>query len=159
MIVSISLACIGLLLVYLEFFLPGGIMGVGGGVLLIASIVVLLLNDPGSFALIVFIAALITALLFTIKFALSRVRSSGKKGTMYLDSDQTGYTASFYDKELIGKIGIAESDLKPSGHVKLDDTSYQAVSKGGYINKGIHVQVIGGEGARLIVKQIHEEGV
>ncbi|PIS00911.1 MAG: serine protease [Chlamydiae bacterium CG10_big_fil_rev_8_21_14_0_10_35_9] len=157
MSIAILLAVIGLLLIYFEFFLPGGIMGVAGGVLLISSIVILLLNDPGSLVLIIFIASLIIALLITIKIALWRVRSTGKKGTIFLDSDQTGYFASFYDKELVGKLGIAESDLKPSGHVKIDDTSYQAVSKGRYINKGSTIQVIGGEGSRLIVKQIEEE--
>ncbi|MGD2169680.1 MAG: NfeD family protein [Chlamydiota bacterium] len=159
MSIAILLAVVGLLLIYFEFFLPGGIMGVAGGILLISSIVILLLNDPGSFVLVIFIASLITALLVTIKIALWRVRSTGKKGTIFLDSDQTGYFASFYDKELIGKLGIAESDLKPSGHVKVDDASYQAVSKGRYINKGSTVQVIGGEGSRLIVKQIQEEEV
>ena len=45
-------------------------------------------------------------------------------------------------KELIGKIGIAFTDLRPSGKVEIDDETYDAKSEIGFIEKGQKVKVI-----------------
>ena len=50
-------------------------------------------------------------------------------------------------------MGTAESDLKPSGHVMVEGKREQAVSQGTYIKKGEKIKVVGGEGARLIVRK------
>jgi len=154
MIIPSLLALFGLILIYIEFFIPGGIMGFIGGLLLVSSIIVVLISDYGAMPLVLFITVSLVALIITIKLALWHVR---KSGSIFLDSDQKGYTASFYDKDLIGELGTVESDLKPSGYVSVNGKSYQAVSKGNYINKGVKVQVLGGEGARLIVKEVTKE--
>ena len=61
------------------------------------------------------------------------------------------------DKDLVGKEGVVSSDLKPSGHILVEDNYYQAVSKTGYIEKGRNIKVIGGQGARLICKEVKGE--
>ena len=45
-------------------------------------------------------------------------------------------------KELIGKTGIASTNLRPSGKVDIDDESYDAKSEIGFIEKGQKVKVI-----------------
>jgi len=157
MIAAIIIALFGLILIYIEFFIPGGIMGLIGGLLLVGSVVVILISDLGSLPLIFFIAVVFAALISVIKLALWQVRKTGKKGTVFLESDQEGFTASFYDKNLIGSLGKAESDLRPSGYVSIEGQSYQAISKGSFISKGSDIQVLGGEGSRLIVKEITKE--
>lgn len=152
MIISIILAIAGLFLIFLEFFLPGAIMGIGGGILLIASVVVFLLNGPSVLSFAFFLIILAAALTAVIRFAMHRVKATAKKGTIYLESDQEGYQASSYRKELIGKHGIAATDLKPSGHIYLDNHYMQATARGGYIEKGQEIEIVGGEGSHLIVK-------
>jgi membrane-bound ClpP family serine protease len=157
MILPIILALFGLILIYIEFFIPGGIMGLFGGLLVIASIIVVLISDLNIIPLVLFIIITFTLLIVTVKIALFQVKKTGKKGTIFLESDQKGYFASKYEKDLIGRYGIAGSDLKPSGYVIINDRSYQAVSKGKYITKGKNIQVLAGEGARLIVKEKTKE--
>ncbi len=157
MIAAIIAAFFGLILIYIEFFIPGGIMGLIGGLLLAGSVVIILISDLGALPLLFFIAAVFAALIAVIKLALWQVRRTGKKGTVFLESDQAGFTASFYDKNLIGSLGKAESDLRPAGYVSIDGKSYQAISKGNFISKGSDIQVLGGEGARLIVKEKTKE--
>ena len=45
-------------------------------------------------------------------------------------------------RELIGKTGIAESVLRPSGKVLIEDEIYDAVSEYGFINKNEKVIVL-----------------
>lgn len=70
-----------------------------------------------------------------------------------LTSDQQGFQASTYDTDLIGKEGMAFSDLKPSGHIMVEERLVQALSETGYIVKGIPIVIVGGKGANFIVKQ------
>lgn len=152
--IVIILALTGFLLIFLEFFLPGAIMGIGGALLLIASITILLLNQPSAIFFGLYFLSLIAILFILIRFALRRVKATSKKGTLYLANDQGGFQASFFQKEMIGRKGIAATDLKPSGHIYLNNQSLQATANGTYIEKGSPIEVIGGEGSRLIVKLI-----
>ena len=43
---------------------------------------------------------------------------------------------------MIGKTGIASTDLRPSGKVDIDDETYDAKSEIGFIDKGGKVKVI-----------------
>ncbi len=148
-----ALGLAGLILIFLEFFLPGAIMAVGGSVLLLASLFMFHLKGPVGIAPFFFyFAALGTSVYFVVRLAIWAVKKTGKKGTVYLKADQEGFQASLYPKELIGKIGVAATDLKPSGHIWVEDRAIQALSKDGYIEKGAPVQILGGQGSHLIVK-------
>lgn len=52
---------------------------------------------------------------------------------------------------LIGAHGIAQTILRPSGKVKIENGYYDAVAKIGYIEKGEAIKVSGYENAQLIV--------
>ena len=149
MIISIGLGCIGLLLIYFEFFVPGGILGILGGILMIVSIALFIWEQPQIYWIFIYVLALIVLLIFTIRFALWKLK---QKPSMYASDDQSGYLASKYDKELIGKIGKALTDLKPSGYIEVEGCQYQAVSESSYIKKGESIKIIGGEGARYKVR-------
>ena len=154
MIVAIVCAVLGLLLIYLEFFLPGAVLGIGGGVMLIASIFLFLASGPKVFFLLTYIFALIFLVFLVIKLALRSIRKTKSNNTFFLDDHQEGYVASEHLKQLYGKTAEAASDLKPSGYIDVDKEYYQAVSIAGYIKKGDKVQIIGGEGSSLKVKKI-----
>ena len=157
MILAIVLAIAGLVLIHFEFFLPGGIMGVIGGLLLVSGVVAFLFAESRPVALILFIISSLVLLYANIKLALYFIRKTGKKGYVFLDSDQEGYQASAFQKQLIGKRGTALSDLKPSGHICVEGKYLQATSGTGYVDKGACVEVVSGQGAHLIVKEIKKE--
>jgi membrane-bound serine protease (ClpP class) len=104
-------------------------------------------------AFFIFLPVVVVSLVLVIRLALWGITKTGQKNTIMLEDDQTGFVASSFDKELIGKEGVADTDLKPSGKILLEDKEYQAVSEMGYINKGTPVKVLRGEGAHLIVKE------
>lgn len=153
MTIAIILSLAGLFLIFLEFFLPGIVMGTAGSVLLVGSIVFLFLEDLSPLYIALYLVILFALLIGVIRFALYQVKRTGKKGTIYLQSDQEGFQASHYKKELIGKKGVAASDLKPSGFITINERNYQAVSKAGYIEQGAPIEIIGGQGACYIVKK------
>jgi membrane-bound serine protease (ClpP class) len=149
------LAIAGLVFIFLEFFLPGFIMGVCGTLMLLASLWLFYFQTAQIFLLTAYAAGIGLALWITIRWALSRV----KKGRILHTSDQEGFLACSYSKEAIGKIAIATSDLKPSGYIEIDGRIFAALSKLGYIDKGTTVRIIGGQGAHLIVSEekIHHD--
>jgi membrane-bound ClpP family serine protease len=153
---SLILALLGYLLIYLEFFLPGAVMGTAGGLLLFVSLFVFILQKPITIFLVLFAVALLAVTYLVIKLALMHVKSTRKNNTVYLDSDQMGFVASSFSKELIGKTGVSSTDLNPSGYIHISEKFIQAVSKSGYIDKNKKIKVIAGEGARLIVKELQE---
>lgn len=145
------LAFSGLLLIFLEFFLPGAVMAIGGGILLIASLVFFHMENSGLLAFFVYLAVLSLLVCIVIRSALFRIKATVKKGTICLEGDQEGFLASSYPQELIGKEGLADTDLKPSGHVLIDGKRFHAISKDGYIDKATPIKILGGSGSHLIV--------
>ncbi|MCC5831806.1 MAG: hypothetical protein JJU12_02040 [Chlamydiales bacterium] len=145
------LLALGLLMIFFEFFLPGGIIGTAGGLLVLLSIIFFGLQAKTALPVLLFTLFALFMVGVLIAFAIWRIKR-GKMSGIFLNSEQSGYIASEFAKELIGEEGEALSDLKPSGHVLVNKKRYQAVSKMGYVNKGSKIKVVGGEGAHLIVK-------
>jgi membrane-bound ClpP family serine protease len=150
MIVAIGLGILGLILIYFEFFVPGGILGVLGGVFILAGISLSIWEQRHMYWVFLYVLALVFLLVFTIRFALWKLK---QKPSFYASDDQEGYLASKFDRELIGKEGKTITNLKPSGHIEVDGVQYQAVSESSYIKKGESVKIVGGEGARYKVRK------
>ncbi|MHC4985054.1 MAG: NfeD family protein [Planctomycetota bacterium] len=60
-------------------------------------------------------------------------------------------------EHMIGKIGTAETMLRPSGAVRVDGRRVVGLSETGIINKGRAVKVIGSAGVNLIVRAATED--
>ena len=68
-------------------------------------------------------------------------------------SKEEGFTSNFNPREIVGKIGITYTVLRPSGKIEIDDTIYDAYTRGNYIEEGIKIKVISDEGTSLKVKE------
>jgi len=149
---TIGLLLIGLLLIYLEFYLPGGIPGTFGAILLISSMFTFYFEFQSiSWS----VAYLISTLLFTAMtcmLAIRNIRKTGKNNTMYLADDQRGYVASSFNKDVVGLIGVVITPLRLSGHIEIEGIQYQALAKNQFIEKGKKVKVVGGRGSYLLVQ-------
>lgn len=147
----VLLALLGLALIYMEFFLPGGILAVIGSISLLASIILCFIHTSAFWA-ILYILFLILAVIFICNFALWKMRKSKIKDRFYLEKDQEGFLAASFDQRLIGKAGTVFTELKPAGHILIEGIQYQALSAAGFLSKGETVEVIGGQGSHLIVR-------
>ena len=144
------LGAVGLLLIFLEFFLPGAVMAVGGGLLLLASLYFFHMENPSALLFFAYLIGLAGLVYGVIRLAMWSVKKKIRSA-----ADQEGFTAVSYPIEMIGKIGSAVTDLRPSGHIVIDGKSFQAVAKTGYINKNCPVEVLSGEGSHLIVNEVN----
>lgn len=142
-----ALALVGLFLIYMEFFLPGAIMAIGGSLLLLGSVCMFYLIKPNPLLLVLYLIVLAAAVYTLVRFAQWRIRSVGKKG-LFVSSQQI----SIVPKEMVGRFAKASTDLKPSGQICIDNKDYQALSESGPIEKGADVVVIGEKGIHLLVQ-------
>lgn len=157
MLTALVMLAVAYLLIYVEFYLPGGVVGTAGAIIYIVSIV-FFAQAADSFALMLAYVALSgTGLVLLFRMALHRIKSAPPGSSVYSEGDQEGYRGSSYDESLLGREGVAHTDLRRSGYVKIDGKRFQAISRMGYVEKGTQIKVIGGEGAHLLVKILEDE--
>lgn len=152
MVFSIALTVLGLVLLFLEFFLPGSLMAVVGGLLIVGGITLFTFLPVSITTKLIFFFASVISTSIICKLALYLIRKRKKDG-FYLPTDQEGFVASSFDNSLVGEKGEADSDLKPAGYIQIKGKRYQAVSDSSYVNKGEKIEIIGGEGGYLTVKK------
>jgi membrane-bound ClpP family serine protease len=157
MLLALGLLAIALLLIYIEFFLPGGILGIAGGIAFLASLAIFANESPTMSLFALYLIFSIACLVFLIKWTLKSIERKAQNNSIYLADDQEGFVASSFDESLINKQGEAISDLRLSGFIMVHEQRYQAISKSGYIPKGTPIEVVGGDGGHLIVKKIEED--
>ncbi|MGG4450942.1 NfeD family protein [Brevibacillus porteri] len=153
----IGLFAIGILLMLLEIFLPGGIVGAIGFVSIVTGLVMAAYDTQQGLASLG-IAALITAI---VTFML--VKKYGVKGLFNkfilgdTQRNEEGYVAPRDQRELEGKSGIALTTLRPAGVVKVEGKRVDAVSVGGFIEAGTAITVVQVEGTRIVVAELEQK--
>ena len=70
-----------------------------------------------------------------------------------------GYVSGDVRDDLIGRIGVALTDLHPGGTVQLDGERLDVVTEGDFVNRGARVRVVRAEGYRLVVAAVDEPGL
>lgn len=156
---SIILFALGIGLVILEFFVAGGIAGVIGSFAIIGSII-LAGGNPMSMAISVLIALAIAAVgaVIIIKFFGKKLHLLNKMVLMDATDTESGYVSNINRLELIGRIGVTSTALRPSGAIELDEERIDVVSEGSYIDKGKSVIIVKVEGSRVVVRESEEKG-
>lgn len=154
LVIQIGLFVLGFILIGIEMYLPGleG-PGIAGAISLILGIFITAESiKDGVIITLIVLAILIIMFVIIVKF-LSKGYSNSPivlKDELKTDS---GFTSSNTYDELIGKKGIAVTDLRPSGTGKFDGKEYDIITEGKYINKGTNIVVYKVEGVRIIVKE------
>jgi membrane-bound serine protease (ClpP class) len=158
---------IGIVLIGFEIFvIPGfGIAGVSGIILTIGSLVLIMINNEAfnfEFVklndILIALAAAIGGLLgggillFVLGANLDKTPIYSKVALTNQQNRSEGYVATNFQAALIGKIGIAQTVLRPSGKVLIDGQMYDAYTRGEFIEKNESVEVISDEGSTLRVK-------
>lgn len=147
-----SLLAIGCL--YCEFFFPGGLFAIFSLGFFAVGITLLIFLNKGWAWNFAYFAGLAILAFMVSKGALWQIAQSARKNHFCLSSDQSGFLASEYPLELVGKKGIAKCDLKPSGYACIAKQKVQVIAEEGYILKGTEVVVVSGKGTHLIVRGI-----
>lgn len=166
---EIILFIIGVLLVALEIFvIPGfGVAGISGIVCIIVGLTFGMLNNDlfdfsgvdthdlvQAFA-VTFVSFVGCIILCVI---VGRQLMSSKNGVfskIMLNAEQNvsqGFIGVVNNDNLVGKIGIADTVLKPGGKVIIDDNLYDAISEDGFIDAGASIKVVSVSGGQVVVQ-------
>jgi membrane-bound ClpP family serine protease len=154
---AITLFVIGIVLIFLEFFLPGAISGTLGVAALIASL--FLAGGTGvSIGISLFISLFVSILFFFImvKFFNKKIMLFNKMVLFDSARKEDGYVSNKNRTDLLGKVGEALTMLRPSGTAIFTGERVDVVSEGGFIPKNVKVKVIKVEGARIVVREVRE---
>ncbi len=142
-----------LLLLMLEFYLPGGIMAVLSAFVYFIAFYDACVTFPMT-ELAIFMLVSCIAPIVVITMTLRSIKKSGYKNTFYLSKSQEGFSGSEFDSTLIGKTGVALTDLSPSGFAYIENHRVQVISQSGYLEKGTKIMVKDGRGGYLLVQKM-----
>lgn len=134
------------------FIIPGfGVVGILGIILLVAAIVYTWITLGALWGIGMLVLSFI---LFGVGiWIVSRTRW-GKK--FVLQTSQKGAVSSLgHDNlDLVGKEGVAGSDLHPTGTALVGGRKIDVMTSGVYIKKGSRVKVVEASGPRIVVEEI-----
>jgi membrane-bound serine protease (ClpP class) len=159
---------VGLGLIAVEVFaIPGfGVAGISGIILVLIGLTGAMIDNdifrnlkPFSWIEIVLPLAVVAGALFagllgSILLSRKLITSPAFPGlslTSSLSSEEGYVGIDTHQKDVLGRIGIAVTVLRPSGKVQIDDQIFDAVSDEGFINKDEKVKVIKDEAGQIYV--------
>ncbi len=151
--VPVFLQLVGILVIIAEIILPsGGILSILATGLFGYSLYLVFTNISASAGMAFIIADLFIVpilVYFGIKFlakspATLRTKLSKEDGVTAQSSDQNDY---------LGSLGLAITDLRPSGVATIDDQRLDVVTRGEYLENQTEIIVIAVRGNQIVVKQ------
>lgn len=164
---EIMLFIVGVILLLLEIFvIPGfGIAGISGIAFIVCSFAFSMVSNDGfDFSLtapnllfrsfMIVILSIIGAIVVAVIFGKSILKTDAFKRLVLSDEQKagSGYVSSVVNVNLINKVGVATTDLRPSGKVEIEGVRYDAVALDGYVDKGLVVYVVKHENYNLFVR-------
>jgi membrane-bound serine protease (ClpP class) len=152
--IAYLLLALGLLFVWLEFYLPGGAFAVAAAIFILAALVSYFTASTSVIASTLFFVVTVLAVMGVIWFAIKRIKKSAKHNTFFLSRDQEGYTSSDLTEAITGKRGVTLTECGPSGYALIEGKRYPIICRGPYLNKGVEVEVIANELGNYVVKPL-----
>ena len=154
----------GLALILLEVLvIPGfGIAGLGGIGLMIYGLYLLLLPDIPvgeevlGQAMDGFLIGLVGAVIGVVLLAKLMIKTKFWEQLTAPDTQkkEDGYSNTLGWESLQGETGIADTDLHPSGWVRVKDQRIFVVSEGEFIEEGKEIKILSVDGNRVLVREL-----
>lgn len=152
---TIILLITGIIFIVLEFFVPGGILGIIG---VCAIVVSLFLSgyDLTHMGLSVMIALIVAITAFILLYRRADSEQGVFRKIILHDRTMTeeGYISTEVRSELIHQEGIALTTLRPAGIAEISGERVDVVSEGSYIEQNKKIKVIAVEGMRIVVREM-----
>lgn len=149
-----ALVVAGLLLVAIDFYVPGFVLATIGAALMIVALVVS--YQAHGVAVTAALFAVEVVLGFVVSYiAIKYVPQTALGKKMILEKTQTGERSQTERApELIGREGVAHSVLRPTGVAMVDGKRLDVVAESGMIERGNQIKVVAVEDNRVIVRKI-----
>src|SRR5699024_5931310 len=147
---------LGILLIILEFFVPGGILGILGAGAIVTSLF-LAGYDLQHMTLSIAIAIIVAIVTAIILFKWIGMERGIFRKIILRDRTMSdlGYVSSDVRSELVGQEGITLTPLRPAGTAFINEERIDVVSDGGFIQRDKKIVVLEVDGWRVIVREIN----
>ena len=148
---------IGIALIFAELFVPGGVLGTVGAIMVIWALT--LMTDT-FIGLLLAILVSFTIIGIVIYILIKIIPKERMRNTLILSSSlnkDEGYISSKDLQSYTGKVGIAESTLRPTGKAKIEGRILDVVSEDKLIEKGKMVKVTYVDGTKVLVREMEGE--
>ena len=152
------------LLAFEVFIVPGfgvfGILGIGGIVAGIYLSLVGSLSTAVDYSQAAMILSASVLIVLVSAWALARTLPRNarmlRSGIMLGEDTgrDVGYISATVRSELVGKQGVALTDLRPAGVGRFDDERIDVVAEEGWLESGTTIQVVRAEGYRHVVRAV-----
>ena len=154
MIAIILYFVIGVLFIAAEVFLPGGIVGAIGGLVMLGGVVQSYAEFGAQGAFISAVAAIL--LLVGALYLEFKLLPNSRFGSRLFLKKSVNASAEYSDAEdeLVGQVCTTLTALGPTGVVLVDGKKLEASSKSGFIEKNTQVKVTGRDNFRIIVSKL-----
>lgn len=152
--INILLVLLGVLLICMELFIPGGIAGAIGFCIAFGTIL-FRTDSMWDFLIVSFMVSILTIGICYLVWNMIPRKLRNK--TLYLQtqlSKQDGFSSASDKGDYVKKQGVAKSVLRPSGKIQIDEEILDAQAEQAFIDAGKDIVVIGVEGNRLIVREL-----
>ena len=153
--VTLILILIGLILITLEvLLLPGLIVGIFGGLLIVSAIVYATVTLGFYAGIYTIILSILSSIFLFVLFKKLKVWDR------FILKDEHNVSKSknenLITNDLVDKNGIALTDLRPSGFILVDNKKLDAQSSGEFIPKNSKVEIVSIESFKITVKKVED---
>lgn len=148
----------GMVLVLVEFLLPGLVLGTIGVALILLSAVLAVKAWP-DYTVYIILGELIGAGLSVILGLTVLTRTRALRGTLtqaHAQKPEDGYVSAPTDLSIIGREAVVITALRPAGTIRVGDRRVDAVSDGVFIEEGRRVRVREARGSRVVVDPLDD---
>lgn len=140
----------GILMLGAEIYLPGGILGVLGVLALIGAMVVGFFIDPRFGFLSAAAIVVLSAAGLYVWVRVFPKTLAGRRLT--LTADSRAFSAVSDDgASLVGRVGVADTALRPAGIATVDGRRIDVIGTGVWIEAGARIRVDAAHGSRIEV--------
>lgn len=155
----LGLIGVGFLLLFLEIFVPSGVLGAIAVGMMTVGVVLAFLEDTLFGVLLLLVLLVIVPIII---WRLLKILPKTRVGKMLLLEGPKGHEEvatrpELELRKLAGKRGVTTSKLRPVGVAEIDGRRYQVVSEGGIIDVGTEIEVIDVSSNRLLVRPVRKE--
>jgi membrane-bound ClpP family serine protease len=150
----VALSVLGFVLIAIEVFVPGMVLGVIGGGCLLASIGIAFSAFGATGGLIAIGALLILTIILAPLWIKYSPRTRIGRNLTLGSSDKNFQSAPKEFDRYLGQTGTTQSILRPSGIAIINGERVDVVSDAGHIHAGKNIRVTRVEGVRIVVEEV-----
>ncbi len=142
----------GILLLAIEVFVPGMIVGIIGGLSILAGVVTAFnLYGSGGGLIALLCGGVLLGVTLYLEFVVLPKTKLARALSMQATVEGTSQPAVADLSTVLNQQGETITPLSPSGYISVQGRRYEAFSQSGYLAKGVTVRVTGLDNFRLIV--------